>query len=159
MPKGGVQVFNRLHNQAIVRQKKQKETFKQTYRHKQGKSYLSKSKSGYIQPQGAQTHRTVKRVKKLKEPGHIRTKTTSLAYDANAGHRLYVKNRGLSSRRERSINKIRAQQTSQLAKTDRKLSKTTLLSSRSKWVLNEKSAKEHFEDMHLDRKDLFNTER
>lgn len=127
----GNKVFARLHNHALVKQKKKTEiTTKSQKKLHSGKEQLAKSKSGYIKPDcgGSKVH--TNRTSTIKPP--------ACEYDANVGQRLYVKSRGLSSKRERSLKRIRRRKSMQEAKEQEKLSKTSLMSPQSKWILDEK---------------------
>jgi outer membrane protein assembly factor BamA len=68
--------------------------------------------------------------KKVKK--HTRTNTKDLQYNASAGHRLYVKSRGQSSKREQSIRRRTTAMESEVAAKD--LCKPTLISSNSKYL-------------------------
>lgn len=59
---------------------------------------------------------------------HKRTKTKNLAYDATAGHRLYLKSRVRSSRKERSVKKPQPEHQE----------KVSLVSARSKYLVDRK---------------------
>lgn len=69
-----------------------------------------------------------------------------LHYDANIGHRLYVKSRGKSSKREQSIRKINRRKSLREKKETKLLSHTITMSENSKWILDKKAANEIWND-------------
>ena len=96
-------VFSRLHNQAMVKQKKKREMEAKRNKSKSSKK-MQHSKSTYLKENKLYTvdFDTKKKRKPMRE-----RKSKDLEYDATIGHRLYVKSRGFSSKREQSIRKIK----------------------------------------------------
>jgi hypothetical protein len=121
------QVFYRLHNQAIVKQKRQKELNKKVNNKQPQTQFhtLSHSKSTVFKEISLHSVDTPKATMR-----HKRTKTKNLVYDATAGHRLYLKSRVRSSRRERSVKKLKHQ--------PEKQEKISLMSARSKYLADKK---------------------
>lgn len=135
---GVVKVFNRLHNQALVKQRKNKQGQQQNNKkfgeRKNTVHTLRHSKSTYLKDLGSSTAQPKKDSVK-----HTRTKTSKeLVYDANAGHRLYIKSRGLSSKRERSLKQLQRRKSMKEQKLKDELCKTSLMSPNSQWILDEK---------------------
>jgi hypothetical protein len=100
---GSRKVFTRLHQHAVVKQRKTNELRAKQNNLKSQKA-MTHSKSTYLQQQKYTVDSIdcgTKKVKKVKK--HTRTNTKDLQYNASAGHRLYVKSRGQSSKREQSI--------------------------------------------------------
>jgi len=130
-------VFTRLHNQAVVKQKIQKsndQKWSKEITKKTGKPQtMGHSKSGYLKEQTLYTMDADKPTKICAK----KKKKADLDYNANIGHRLYVKSRGLSSKRDRSIHKNRRQksvrESQQLANPP-----PQCMSSHSKWILDKK---------------------
>lgn len=133
-----VKVFTRLHNQALVKQRKNKQVQQQNNKkfgdRKNTVHTLGHSKSTYLKDSGLNTTQAKKEPSK-----HTRTKTAKeLTYDANAGHRLYIKSRGQSSKRERSLKQLQRRKSMREQKLKDDLGKTSLMSPNSQWILDEK---------------------
>lgn len=123
---GSRKVFTRLHQHAVVKQRKTNELRAKQNNLKSQKAMMH-SKSTYLKKY------TVDSIdcgaKKAKK--HTRTSTKDLQYNASAGHRLYVKSRGQSSKREQSI---RRRTTMESEVTAKDLCRPTLMSSNSKYL-------------------------
>ncbi len=131
---GKTQVFNRLHNQAVVKQKRRKEIDEKRAKSLHRKK-LQHSKSTYLNENKLYTvDGTPKKARKL-----CRNQTRrDLDYNASAGHSLYLKSRGKSSKRDRSIHKSMRRKSLKQKREQDKLGKTTLMSERSRRILDKK---------------------
>lgn len=140
-----VKVFARLHNQAIVMQKKkldlQAKNKKRLSKNTNKIYTLGHSKSGYLKDQSLHTDNYS--CKKAKKHAHTKTKK-ELEYDANFGQRLYLKNRGLSNKRDQSLRKIRRRKSMKEIKNTADMCKQSLVSPNSQWILDEKKYGETF---------------
>ncbi|CAI2385688.1 unnamed protein product [Moneuplotes crassus] len=136
------QVFSRLHNQAVVKQKKKAEI---ELKHSKSlkKKNLKHSKSTYINEDKLYTLDSTP--KKSKKYGRNNTKG-DLAYDACAGHSLYLKSRGKSRKKEHSIKRIKRRRSMKQKKVQDELTKVPLMSNKSKWILKSKNLDSTFKD-------------
>jgi hypothetical protein len=126
---GSRKVFTRLHQHAVVKQRQVKQMRLKQSNLKSNKS-MKHSKSTYLKEYTVDSidcH--VKKTTKQK-----RVDTKDLQYNANAGHRLYAKSRGLSSKREQSLRKIRRRKSMKNEAIAKDLCKTPLISSNSKYI-------------------------
>lgn len=119
------QVFSRLHNKYPAH--------KQELRKKSSKRIQKKDEY----PTKTYTLNDEKNVKRKTEKLKSSKSSKQLMFDANIGHRLYVKSRGQSIKREKSLRSRRQSQRENEQKEQ--VNKKSLISEGSKWILQEKS--------------------
>lgn len=150
-------VFTRLHNQALVMQKKKAEVREKSKKKKglsmKSSTKLNHSRSGVLKSGlgWAQSSHWAK----VSIQSHRKSDSNNIEYDANAGHRLYLKSRWLSNKRERSLKKVRKEKIYQANKEKEQMIKTSLTSPQSQWILDEKKYGHHYNtDREWNKKDL-----
>lgn len=140
------EVFSRLHTHAVKRQQaKVEKSVRKSTKYDDKKSVLKSSKSS-------------KNLSKPWKTTFARTKSTKeIRYDANAGHRLYAKSRGQSTKREKSLRTMRRHKSVAEKKFSESLNQTSLMSSKSKWILNEREyGRMYATDSNWNKKDILN---
>lgn len=112
---------------------------------------MKHSKSSYLKDDCVYTINS-----SCKKPKKFRRRNTrkELAYDANIGHRLYVKSRGASCKREQSIKRIKHRRSMREMKKNKELANTITMSENSKWILEKKAADNIWAESSLSSKDL-----
>ena len=154
-------VFSRLHNQALVMQKKKadiREKSKKKWSITNSKHHIMYSKSGNLKSPKFWNQNS--NWAKMQTKTQRKSDTNNIEYDANAGHRLYLKSRWLSSKRERSLNKIRKEKQWKSKREKEKMAKTSLISPQSQWIVDERKYGHHYNtDREWDKKDLLDNHR